>query len=200
MIVNNILSDILLSELRSADCASFQGNALGFSTLIKKSRSGDVWICVYLCLALKWHMRKKDIHTYMKRHGLLCLTYKVTQSEENNEYCMAWDVEPGKRGTFDGETRVFWPIPQHTLLQQYIANLHDSASERGRDGSDRVPVSLVFCSEPRVYIHSCTGSESLTTVAMVTAYFMHQSQRVSCDRKSNEGFFVFSASKNLLRY
>lgn len=127
----------------------------------------------------------------------------MAQSEKNNEYCMAGDVEPGERGTFGRETRVFWPIPQHALLQQHSANLHDSASERGRDGSDRVPVSLVFCSAPRVYIHSCTGSESLTTVAMVTAYFMHQSQRVSCDRKSNEGFFCllhFKKPSALLGY
>lgn len=133
-----------------------------------------IWDRAYCIWLTKWHKVKRTMN-------------------------IVW-LEPGKRGTFGGETRVFWPIPQHALLQRHSANLHDSASERGIDGSDRVPVSLVFCSEPRVYIHSCTGSESLTTVAMVTAYFMHQSQRVSCDRKSNEGFFVFSTSKNLLCY
>lgn len=44
--------------------------------------------------------------------------------------------------------------PPAALLQWHSANLHDSASERGRDWSDRDPVNLIFCSELRVYIHN----------------------------------------------
>ncbi len=147
--------------------------------LVPSLRKVGQAVCVYLCSP-----HKKERHTLVYEETRLTvsglLIEKVPQSEEDHEYCMR---SLGNRGRV--ESGVFWPIPQHALLQRHSADLYDSASERESDGSDRVPVSLVFCRGTlRVYVHACTGS--LTTVAMVTAYFMHQSQRASWDRKLNE--------------
>lgn len=67
------------------------------------------------------------------------LTEKVPQSEDSNEYCMACDV----RNVFIG---VFWPFPHRALL--------DPVRECERWVRFRkAPLSLVFCTELRLYTH-----------------------------------------------
>ncbi len=69
------------SECRSADGASFGGNALGFSTLIKKSRSGGV--CVYVFTS-----RERKTYTRIWRDKAYCI--RPTNRESATEWRGQW--------------------------------------------------------------------------------------------------------------
>lgn len=96
MVVNKISSDMLLVNGGVLMVLPLEGTPWA---LVPSLRKVGQAVCVYMCSP---HEKEKHTHIYEETRltvsGLLI--EKVPQSEEDNEYCMVCDEEPGKQGTW----------------------------------------------------------------------------------------------------